>query len=1604
MNKSLEASTVRILYQEKENYLSVGAGVLISEKLLVTCAHVVADALLGVSATPSEAPSDTILLDFPLIAPLMILTAKVINWIPEEDITVLELETSLPDSTKPTCLICVDDLDYLVEHPFQAFGFPAAHPEGISIDGTIQGKDARGRIQMTGVNRLGFFIEQGFSGTPIWDSQAKGVVGIAASTVKSSDKKVAFMIPVSTLVKACPFLEQHSNDGVEDYLEKLSKRLSYVPRYCPPFNHIRQRVKVSQKRLRFDPKEETQVRENKHKFRYFATDEKDQSEYIKSKRVYKRRGEEMYREQQREEQTTIVDWEELRGEIERGVILGDPGYGKSWLLGYEGRRIALEQLAALKEGKIQRHEVILPIYVHLGAIAKELTESRHQNAQTAIVDILKRDHTLPDHFLYLLQQKLLGPRCLLLLDGLDEVSANYSLLVRAIKALVDRSECKILLTSRIAGYDRERVPFEFQGSERAKNELELISFDQEQIISFVKSWFAAKEMRNEDRLLAKINKEPILESQARIPLLLSFICSVFEQDEVFPTPLPRAKLYKKMLDKLLKASWRNEDQDEQKAREITTTAKMAVLEEVAWDFASGKDGWTDLMPPKRLRNILKDDTMLVALSEHAGVLVRAGEPSPNESLQEVPYLFLHRTLHEYLVAYHLSQEPFERCFDLIQPHLWFDPDWEIVLPLLAGLLEEPSKLLRFLVEERYDAFHMMLLLAGRCLVEVDRSTVEQEIVERIFKRLRRLLFSISHRDRVQAFQILRQLEDEQLTKTLLKTLSSRSWKTRYEALEMLEMLGDPSSVKGLLPALRTKNVDFCCKIASVLGKLRGTDAIDGLLILLRHKNENVRYVAIKQLQELGGPDAIEGIRTMLYDKRGNVTPEVAIALAQMGDQQEREIVTNILMKESKKNIIRAMTGLFPLAEQKFSARELTLLLQSKNSSASHNTAKLLQELDDKELDGQEALEGLVAALYHENTYISCEAVRTLGRCNDHNLVDALIVALQSEKISTRLAAITGLSLSSDPRAIDALLHALQDSNEQIVLATIQAYAQKGKLLEDIHQIALHHNNARVCITAAKTLGKHARSQVKEKLLIFLQDDDASIRTMAKDALTQLASEDQSLIHKLSMQLEHEKTDIKLIALETLWHMGVRDEKVVNMLVKLGHASSRSVQQTAAWLLMQLEDNQLVAEVAIQLIHNGNPYVCLYVPPKAVEVLKQRKDQRTINELICMLQDEKNILQDEDKWYTKYARSHVVDLLVQLGGEQILDSLIAATRFTQVEYKETRYDIIDALGKLGSQRAVPRLIMLLKSYDSDTQWHAANSLGELKDQRAVKGLLILLRNRDERVRDAAVTALANIGGKRAAEGLLKALRDSGGHADFEIETALSQLIQEGDPFNYGKDAVNFSRRILSLWLFISLDPSRCFIDNPFISGGLYENIIRIGPRLHEQVRDWSIWQECFVPLTHYMLEVERRPFSLSWLYKVQFILAALFLPHRWQVIFPHTILGGWVSLASQWMGALLFSIAAMLLIDKGLSSIGVHPIINIEVVIGYFLWIAVMHSWTILRRLLWLLVRFSFIWGLAGGIYYGLAFYLLHLPYWPSMIAWCLMLLAFVIIREKRRVL
>jgi len=72
---SLESSIVRTRTPDDP---IAGAGFLIGNGLILTCAHVVASAL-DVPESRREAPADELLLDFPLVEPACTMTARVIH-------------------------------------------------------------------------------------------------------------------------------------------------------------------------------------------------------------------------------------------------------------------------------------------------------------------------------------------------------------------------------------------------------------------------------------------------------------------------------------------------------------------------------------------------------------------------------------------------------------------------------------------------------------------------------------------------------------------------------------------------------------------------------------------------------------------------------------------------------------------------------------------------------------------------------------------------------------------------------------------------------------------------------------------------------------------------------------------------------------------------------------------------------------------------------------------------------------------------------------------------------------------------------------------------------------------------------------------------------------------------------------------------------------------------------------------------------------------------------------------------------------------------------------------------------------------------------------
>lgn len=181
-----------------------GVGFLIAPDLVITCAHVVRDAL-GPPREHTGAPAGELTLDRPLAGPGRA-AAEVAHWAPPRpdrtgDIAVLRLREPLPGAVP----LAMAEAGSLWGHPVRVLGLTRAFPDGVWQAGRLRGESAENRVLLSAADRQGGPLEHGFSGGPVWDEQAGAVVAMVV-VAEFSGARQSFAIPTESLVSEIPAL------------------------------------------------------------------------------------------------------------------------------------------------------------------------------------------------------------------------------------------------------------------------------------------------------------------------------------------------------------------------------------------------------------------------------------------------------------------------------------------------------------------------------------------------------------------------------------------------------------------------------------------------------------------------------------------------------------------------------------------------------------------------------------------------------------------------------------------------------------------------------------------------------------------------------------------------------------------------------------------------------------------------------------------------------------------------------------------------------------------------------------------------------------------------------------------------------------------------------------------------------------------------------------------------------------------------------------------------------------------------------------------------------------------------------------------------------
>ena len=167
-------------------------------------------------------------------------------------------------------------------------------------------------------------------------------------------------------------------------------------------------------------------------------------------------------------------------------------------------------------------------------------------------------------------------RVFVLLDGLDEVrEADNRRVLQQIQDFTNQFRKNLfIITCRIAAKEYTFEQF---------TEVEIADFDDQQIGTFTAKWFQAKQDPVKAKtFMEKLKQEKGIRELATSPLLLTLLCSVFEESATFPSN--RSELYKEGLDVLLK-KWdtkRNIERD-QAYKKLSLKRKEDLLSQIAID-------------------------------------------------------------------------------------------------------------------------------------------------------------------------------------------------------------------------------------------------------------------------------------------------------------------------------------------------------------------------------------------------------------------------------------------------------------------------------------------------------------------------------------------------------------------------------------------------------------------------------------------------------------------------------------------------------------------------------------------------------------------------------------------------------------------------------------------------------------------------------------------------------------------------------------------------------------------------------------------------------------------------------------------------------------
>ncbi len=381
-----------------------------------------------------------------------------------------------------------------------------------------------------------------------------------------------------------------------------------------------------------------------------------------------------------DEQRTTSPTEALEG-VWLLTVLGGPGSGKTWLARRIAREAAETALEQLRDPRMDPTSVELPLFTTVAGWIK-----RHGTGFEGLVEA-----ALPHKSQEKIRRLALRPgaRVLAVADSLDEgVSVNSARTL--LNSLTSTPGRRLVVTSRPEAWHSATAGLRATQDTRVGTLTELRY--PEDVHGYIEAWFT-ESPPTAQHLIRQLERRRELRATATSPLLLTFYCMLTEQEPDQELPRRRRELYRTIIDLLLAGGWATAEEH------VDTDGCRAILQQWAWDAVkeavtpAGLGVWpetitTDRRPPDASEAMERALDNVAPKQEH-----------PRSSLYDhkrVERRFLHRTLWEYLVSEHLATFSATEAAEALLPHIWFDSEWRVALPMAIAAHRRRSRLVDLL--------------------------------------------------------------------------------------------------------------------------------------------------------------------------------------------------------------------------------------------------------------------------------------------------------------------------------------------------------------------------------------------------------------------------------------------------------------------------------------------------------------------------------------------------------------------------------------------------------------------------------------------------------------------------------------------------------------------------------------------------------------------------------------------------------------------------------------------------------------------------------------------------------------------------------------------